>query len=62
MPGKDPLCPEKIKRIRELFIEQINKCKLKPAANETRIKDTYMNKLIASGITNIGKKKSKDAE
>lgn len=57
MPGKDPLSPQKIKSIRELFVDRINKCNLKPAAYDKRIKDPYMNKLIASCITNIGKSK-----
>lgn len=57
MPGKDPLSPQKIKSIRELFVERINKCNLKPAAYSTRIKEPYMNKMIASGITNMGKNK-----
>lgn len=57
MPGKDSLSPQKIEPIRSLFVERINKCKLKPAAYDKRIKDAYMNKLIASGITNIVKNK-----
>lgn len=56
LPAKDPLNPQKVKRIRELFVERIKKCNLKPAANNVRMKDSYMNKLIASGITNIAKK------
>lgn len=58
MPAKDSLSPKKIKLIRELFMERINKCKLKPTENSERIKDSYMNKLIASGITNVGKRKN----
>lgn len=61
-PGKDPLSPQKVQKIRQLFVERINKCNLKPAENADRMVDAYMNKLIASGITNIGKKTSKDCQ
>lgn len=54
---KDPLTPKKVERIRDLFIERISKCQLNPVAYGERIKDTYLNKLIASSIRNIVKKK-----
>lgn len=55
-PAKDPLTPSKVKAIRELFVQRIKKCKLKPAAFNERIKEAHMNKLVASGITNLGRK------
>lgn len=55
--GKDPLTPTKVESIRSLFIERISKCQLDAVAYGERIKDTYLNKLIASGIRNISKKK-----
>lgn len=57
IPGKDPLTPVKIEKIRSLFIERISKCQLNPVAYSERIKDAYLNRLIGSGVTNIAKKK-----
>lgn len=55
--GKSPLTPEKIARIRGMFIERISKCQIDAVEYEQRIKDSYMNKLVASSIRNIVKKK-----
>lgn len=56
VPAKDPLTPKKVEQIRDLFIERISKCQLDPVSYGERIKDTYLNKIIASSIRNIVKK------
>lgn len=55
-PTKDPLTPKKVDRIRELFIERVSKCNIDPAVYGERMKTSYLNRLIASGIKNIAKK------
>lgn len=60
-PSKDPLTPEKVKRIEQLFIDRVTKSNTKAVDHGERIKPTYINKLIASAISNITKKfKSSD--
>lgn len=54
--AKDPLTPKKAERIKELFIERISNCIIDSAEYGERIKDSYVNKLIAAGIRNISKK------
>lgn len=54
--GKDPLTPEKVARIKELFIERLSNCEIDAFAYGERIKDSNLNKLIASGVKNISKK------
>lgn len=56
IPKKDPLSPEKVDRIKELFIERIIKCNVDSACFEARIKDSNINKLFASSIKNIANK------
>lgn len=54
--AKDPVTPKKAERIKGLFIERISKCEIDSADYSERIKDSYVNKLIAAGIRNISKK------
>lgn len=54
--GKESLSPHKVNRIKELFIERIGKCKIDSVSYGQRVKDAYINQLIASGIKNISKK------
>ncbi|XP_037033295.1 uncharacterized protein LOC119072222 [Bradysia coprophila] len=54
--GKDPLTPPKVARIRCLFVERISKAGVGPVEYGERIKDAYLNRLIAASIQNISKK------
>lgn len=54
--AKTPLTPEKVERIKGLFIDRISNCEIHSADYGERIKDSYMNKLFAAGIKNISKK------
>lgn len=56
IPKKYPLSPEKVDRIKALFIERIVKCNIDSASFEARIKDSNINKLFASSIRNIANK------
>lgn len=56
IPAKEPLTPIKIVRIKELFLERLSKCDVNSAVYAERIKESNINKLIASGIKNIAKK------
>lgn len=56
--GKDPLTPEKVDRIKKMFIDRVSKCNIDSVAYGQRIKEAYINKLFASGIKNIAKKQS----
>lgn len=53
---KEPLTPEKVERIRELFHERMSKAQIGSVAYGERIKRTRVNRLIATGIKNIVKK------
>lgn len=55
-PAKDPLSPHKVNRIKEVFIERVSKCDINSVHYGERVKDSYINKLFASGIKNISKK------
>ncbi|XP_037046036.1 uncharacterized protein LOC119081338 [Bradysia coprophila] len=57
IPGKDPMTPGKVEQIRNLFIQRVSKCQLDAVSYSERIKDAYLNRLIASGVRNIAKKK-----
>lgn len=57
-PAKDPLSPHKVNRIKEIFIERISKCDINSVNYGERVKDSYINKLFASGIKNISKKQN----
>lgn len=54
--GKAPLTPEKVDRMKGLFVERISKCEIGAADFGERIKDSYINKLIAAGIRNLSRK------
>lgn len=56
IPKKYPLSPEKVDRIKQLFVERISKCKIDSASFEARMKDSNINKLFASSIKNIANK------
>lgn len=57
IPGKDPLTPLKVEKIRNLFINRISKCQLDAVSYSERIKDAYFNRLIGSAVRNISNKK-----
>lgn len=54
--AKDPLTPEKVRRIKALFAGRISKCTIDSAHYTERMKDTYVNKLLAAGIKNLAQK------
>lgn len=54
--AKTALTPEKVDRIKGLFIERISKCKIDAAEYAVRMKDSYVNKLFAAGVNNISTK------
>lgn len=54
--GKDPLTPQKVARIRQLFIERLSACDVDAATFRARIKDSKVNHLMGTGINNICKK------
>lgn len=55
-PAKQPLSPHNVNRIKEVFIERLSKCQINTVEYGERVKETYINKLFASGIKNISKK------
>lgn len=55
VPGKDPLTPKKIERIRQLFVERLSACKISALEYGVRVKDRRMNQLLNTGIKNIKK-------
>lgn len=55
-PAKEPLSPHKVNRIKEVFIERLTKCKISHVEYGERVKETYLNRLIGSGVKNISKK------
>lgn len=55
-PAKSPVTPEKVKRIEELFIKRVTASKCLAVEFGERIKPKYMNRLIATAITNISNK------
>lgn len=57
--AKGPLSPNKVIRIKELFLERVSKSDENAVDHGERIKDSYINKLFASGIKNIAKRKLK---
>ncbi len=54
-PAKQPLSPHKVDRMRGVFIDKISKCNLNAVEYGVRMKETYLNQLIASAIKNISK-------
>lgn len=56
-PGKDSLTPEKVKRIEQLFIERVSKSKCMAVEYGERVKQSNINKHIASAIKNLAHKK-----
>lgn len=57
-PAKDPLTPEKVKRIEELFVKRVTKSKCLAAEFTERITPTNINRLIASAIRNVSNKEN----
>lgn len=53
--GKSPLSPDKVNRIKGLFMDRISKCDIHSAEYMDRMRDPYVNKLIAAGISNLSK-------
>lgn len=54
--AKAPLTPEKVDRIKSLFMKRISKCEINSAEYVERMKDPYVNRLFAAGIVNLSKK------
>lgn len=54
--GKAALTPEKVARIKQLFIERLSKCDINSVEFGERIKETKVNQLFNSSIKNIAKK------
>ncbi len=59
-PGKDPISPEKVKRIQELFIDRVTKSQCLASEFGDRVKLVNINKLIANAIKNVSNKAPKD--
>lgn len=59
-PAKEPLSPQKVERIRGVFIARISKCEINSVEYGLRIKETYLNQLFASAIKNITKQQQRD--
>lgn len=54
-PAKQPITPIKASRIKELFVDRISKCDINSVEYGDRIKETNVNRLLASGIKNMSK-------
>lgn len=54
--GKDPLTPSKVDKIRSMFVERISRSGVGAVEYAERIKDSYLNRLIAASLQNISKK------
>lgn len=54
--GKDPLTPEKVHRIKQLFMDRVTKSKCMAVEFGERVKEIYFNRLIASAVKNISNK------
>lgn len=55
-PAKAPLTPEKVNRIKGLFIERVSKCNLDLLAYRDRSKDSNIEMLIRRAILNVRKR------
>lgn len=55
--AKEPLTPEKVRRIKALFADRISMCRIDSAEYAERMKDPYVNKLIAAGVKNLSQRK-----
>lgn len=55
-PAKEAFTPEKVDRIKELFIERISTLTIDSATYAERMQAAYINRLFAAGIKNIAKK------
>lgn len=53
---KAPLTPQKVERVKGLFMERISQCEIHSVEYGERIKDSYVNKMFAAGIRNLSKK------
>lgn len=54
--GKSPLTPQKVDVIKGLFVDRISKCQIDSVEYKERMKDPYVNRLLAAGIKNLSKK------
>lgn len=54
--GKDPLTPEKVHRIKQLFMDRVTKSKCMTVEFGERVKEIYFNRLVASAVKNISNK------
>lgn len=56
--GKDPLTPEKVQRIQQLFIDRVTRSRCMSAEFGERVRLTNINKLIASAVKNISNREA----
>lgn len=56
--GKDPLTPEKVARIQQLFIDRVTKSKCLSGEFGERVKITNFNQLMANAVKNISYKQA----
>lgn len=56
IPEKGALTPIKVIRIKELFLERLSKCDIDSVVYAERVKESNINKLIASVVKNVAKK------
>lgn len=54
--AKAPLTPEKVRRIKALFADRISRCTIDSVEYADRMKDPYVNRLLAAGIKNLAQK------
>lgn len=54
--GKDPLTPEKVNKIKQLFTERLSSCDINAVQYGERIKESKVNHLLGTGLVNIRKK------
>ncbi len=57
-PGKEPLTPEKVARIQQLFIERVTKSKCVSGEFGERVKQTNINQLIGNAVKNVTNKEA----
>lgn len=56
VPKKDPFTPEKVARIRQLFVKRLSNSKIDSASFSSRVSEANFNKIFASCVKNIANK------
>lgn len=56
--GKDPVTPEKVARIQQLFVDRVTKSKCMAGEFGERVKQTNFNQLMANAIKNLSNKEA----